>query len=74
MKPHRVRMAHNLIVTYGLYKSMEVFRPQLCKQADMTRFHSDDYVNFLRLVTASTGERERGYPTPPSLIGEQPRA
>ena len=51
MKPHRVRMAHNLIVTYGLYKSMEVFRPALCKQADMTRFHSDDYVNFLRLVT-----------------------
>ena len=51
MKPHRVRMAHNLIVTYGLYKSMEVFRPSPATQADLTRFHSDDYVNFLRLVT-----------------------
>jgi histone deacetylase 1/2 len=51
MKPHRVRMAHNLIVTYGLYKNMEVFRPTLATQADLTKFHSDDYVNFLRLVT-----------------------
>ena len=51
MKPHRVRMAHSLIVTYGLYKSMEVFRPQLATQAELTRFHSDDYVKFLRTVT-----------------------
>lgn len=51
MKPHRVRMAHHLVVSYGLYKHMEVFRPELVKQAELTRFHSDDYVNFLRLVT-----------------------
>lgn len=25
MKPHRVRMAHNLIVNYNLYKEMDVF-------------------------------------------------
>jgi histone deacetylase 1/2 len=51
MKPHRVRMAHHLIVTYGLYEHMEAFRPQLIKQAEITKFHSDDYVNFLRMVT-----------------------
>lgn len=51
MKPHRVRMAHHLIVTYGLYQYMETFRPQLIKQADITKFHSDDYVNFLSTVT-----------------------
>lgn len=44
-------MAHALIVTYGLYKSMEVFRPALAKEAELTRFHSDDYVNFLKYVT-----------------------
>jgi hypothetical protein len=25
MKPHRVRMTHNLVVNYGLYRQMEVF-------------------------------------------------
>lgn len=25
MKPHRVRMAHNLIVNYNLYKEMDIF-------------------------------------------------
>lgn len=24
MKPHRVRMTHNLVINYGLYKQMEV--------------------------------------------------
>ena len=24
-QPHRVRMAHNLIVNYGLYRDLEVF-------------------------------------------------
>lgn len=24
-KPHRVRMAHNLIVNYGMYRDLEVF-------------------------------------------------
>ena len=51
MKPHRVRMAHNLIVTYGLYKGMSVFKPKLVNQEELTHFHSDDFVSFLRLVT-----------------------
>jgi histone deacetylase 1/2 len=51
MKPHRVRMAHNLVVNYGLHKDMQCFRPPLCDSAEMTRFHSDDYVNFLRMVS-----------------------
>eukprot|EP00924_Labyrinthula_sp_SR-Ha-C_P015440 maker-scaffold_84-snap-gene-0.50-mRNA-1 protein AED:0.03 eAED:0.03 QI:63/0.75/0.8/1/1/1/5/432/463 len=51
MKPHRVRMAHHLIVNYGLYKDLEIFYPALVSQADLTKFHSDDYVNFLKTVT-----------------------
>lgn len=51
MKPHRVRMAHNLIVNYELYKDMQVFRPKLISDADFTRFHSDDYVHFLKMIT-----------------------
>jgi len=51
MKPHRIRMAHNLILNYGLYKKMEIFRPHLLSDSDMTKFHSDDYVHFLQYVT-----------------------
>jgi histone deacetylase 1/2 len=51
MKPHRVRMAHNLIVNYNLYKEMDVFRPPLVDHADLTRFHSDDYISFLRTIS-----------------------
>ena len=51
MKPHRVRMTHNLVVNYGLYRKMDVFRPKLVSAAQLTIFHSDDYINFLRLIT-----------------------
>ncbi|CAN0014659.1 unnamed protein product, partial [Phaeothamnion confervicola] len=51
MKPHRVRMTHNLVVNYGLYRQMEVFRPKPVSAAEMTRFHADDYINFLRIIT-----------------------
>lgn len=51
MKPHRIRMAHNLVLNYGLYKKMEVYRPHRATFEDMTKFHSDEYVSFLRDVS-----------------------
>ena len=80
MKPHRMRMAHSLIVAYGLYRKMEVHvrrhaparargaqdaahaspaalggraslqRSPRANILDMTKFHSDDYINFLRRI------------------------
>ena len=103
MKPHRIRMAHNLIVNYGLCdemdepglipegsrqindeivngwngdrdgemaktqgltgargKSMQVFRPRRADKGDMTKFHSDEYVDFLEKVTPETSEQMTG--------------
>jgi len=51
MKPQRLRMTHSLLLAYGLYKKMEVYRPHPAQQAEMERFHSADYINFLRRVT-----------------------
>eukprot|EP00605_Chrysophyceae_sp_TOSAG23-4_P000239 GSChrysophyteH1.ASY1.ANO1.276.1 assembled CDS len=51
MKPHRARLTHNLVVNYGLFRQMDIFRPTLMPASDLTRFHSDDYINFLRLIT-----------------------
>ncbi|CAF0922630.1 unnamed protein product [Rotaria sp. Silwood1] len=50
MKPHRIRMAHNLILNYGLYRKMEVYRPHKAVAEEMTRFHSDEYVKFIQNV------------------------
>lgn len=50
MKPFRIVMAHNLIMKYGLYKKMKIYRPNRATQEDMYKFHADDYVIFLRNI------------------------
>jgi len=50
MKPHRIRMTHNLILNYGLYRKMEVYRPHKAIADEMTRFHSDEYVKFIQNI------------------------
>lgn len=50
MKPHRVRMTHSLIVNYGLYRKLKVMRPTRASFNEITRYHSDDYIDFLRTV------------------------
>ena len=37
MRPHRVRLVHHLVVNYGLYKHLNVFRPKAATKADMQR-------------------------------------
>jgi histone deacetylase 1/2 len=51
MKPHRLKLAHHLILTYGLYKEMDCYRPHPASAGEMTQFHSEDYVNFLTKIT-----------------------
>ncbi|CAL8133471.1 unnamed protein product [Orchesella dallaii] len=50
MKPHRIRLTHNLLVNYGLFRKMEVYRPHKSTHEDMSLFHSDDYIHFLRTI------------------------
>ncbi|XP_026440446.1 histone deacetylase 6-like [Papaver somniferum] len=51
MKPHKIRMAHSLIVGYELDKSMEICKPYEATPKDIAKFHSDDYVEFLSAVS-----------------------
>ncbi|KAL9577398.1 MAG: hypothetical protein Q9203_007480, partial [Teloschistes exilis] len=51
MKPHRIRMAHSLIMNYELYKKMEIYRAKPASNHEMTQFHTDEYVEFLKKVT-----------------------
>ena len=74
MKPHRIRMTHNLVLGYGLYQKMQIYvcttppsstmtpahshtktqRPWRATPQQMLKFHSDEYIDFLRTVTPDT--------------------
>lgn len=51
MKPHRVRMTHELVSTFGLLPHMHLFNPKPASESDLCRYHSADYVAFLRSLT-----------------------
>ncbi|KAH0847171.1 histone deacetylase RPD3 [Fonsecaea monophora] len=51
MKPHRIRLAHSLVMNYGLYKKMEIYRAKPASKYEMTQFHTDEYIDFLAKVT-----------------------
>eukprot|EP00579_Thalassiosira_antarctica_P023581 CAMPEP_0201988664 /NCGR_PEP_ID=MMETSP0904-20121228/92445_1 /ASSEMBLY_ACC=CAM_ASM_000553 /TAXON_ID=420261 /ORGANISM="Thalassiosira antarctica, Strain CCMP982" /LENGTH=532 /DNA_ID=CAMNT_0048542845 /DNA_START=59 /DNA_END=1656 /DNA_ORIENTATION=+ len=58
MKPHRIKMAHHLILSYGLYRKMECYRSHPASPNEMSAFHSEDYINFL---AKATGDNLRVY-------------
>lgn len=59
MKPHRIRMTHNLLLNYGLYRKMEIYvsiikicyRPMLviCKRVE--HFHLKVIISAILLVS-----------------------
>ncbi|GAA5981974.1 hypothetical protein JCM5350_006585 [Sporobolomyces pararoseus] len=69
MKPHRIKMAHNLILNYGLDKHLDVLKPDRCSKHEMTRFHTDEYIDFLARVTPETFDELTGQGTR-FLVGE----
>ncbi|EEP76888.1 histone deacetylase RPD3 [Uncinocarpus reesii 1704] len=56
MKPHRIRMTHSLVMNYGLYKKMEIYRAKPATRLEMTQFHTDEYIDFLSKVTPDNME------------------
>ena len=58
MKPHRIRMAHNLVLAYNLFPQMRVLRPKRANFYDMTRFHTDEYIKFLMAATPMNSSQE----------------
>lgn len=41
MRPHRVRLTHNLVDNYGLIDKLKVFRPTPQDQDEIAMFHAD---------------------------------
>ncbi|KAJ6241921.1 histone deacetylase 2 [Anaeramoeba flamelloides] len=59
MKPHRIRMANELIKIYGLHNKMQIFSPKIEQFGvrEMTKFHSDEYIKFLKRITPETQDQ-----------------
>nr|BAN65772.1 histone deacetylase [Babesia bovis] len=51
MKPQRIRMAHALVLSYDLYRHMEVFRPHKAVEPELLAFHDHEYLQFLSGVS-----------------------
>ncbi|CAO3625032.1 unnamed protein product [Mucor hiemalis] len=50
-------MCHGLVMNYGLYKKMEIYRAKPANKWEMTQFHTDDYIDFLSRVTPENMEQ-----------------
>ncbi|KAK6435545.1 histone deacetylase [Oleoguttula sp. CCFEE 5521] len=57
MKPHRIRMAHDLVMNYGVFNKLEIFRARPASKLEMTQFHTDEYIDFLSKVTPESAEK-----------------
>lgn len=53
-------MTHNLVLNYGLLDAMNVYRPERANKTQLTRFHTDEYIDFLEAVTPETAEELTG--------------
>jgi len=51
MRPHRVRLTHSLVTHYDLLPRLLIHRPRKRVFEELTKFHADEYVDFLRMVT-----------------------
>ncbi|KAJ6539885.1 histone deacetylase RPD3 [Mycena vulgaris] len=71
MKPHRVRVTHDLVSAYGMLPKMHVLRAKRAPPESMTAFHTDEYINFLARVTPETAE-ELTHGGMLFLVGELP--
>ena len=48
MKPARLALTHNLVVGYQLHKKMDMYSPRMASEEEMTEFHSEDYIEFIK--------------------------
>jgi len=61
MKPHRVRVTHELVNAYDMLGKMHVLKPKRASPEAMSMFHTDEYVQFLHRVTPETVEELTGH-------------
>ncbi|KAI0074784.1 histone deacetylase RPD3 [Panus rudis PR-1116 ss-1] len=58
MKPQRMRITHEIVSSYGMLEHMTVLRAKRATAEEMTRFHTDEYVEFLVDMTPDAVENQ----------------
>ncbi|KAF1784362.1 Histone deacetylase domain [Phytophthora cactorum] len=54
MKPHRMKLAHHLVVNYDLYRKMDIlYEPHIASAEEIKAFHAPDYIDFLQRISPS---------------------
>ena len=53
MKPFRITLTHELVINYGLYRYMSVYRPHLPEISELIKFHDKEYINFISKIVPS---------------------
>ncbi|EFP80528.1 histone deacetylase 1/2 [Puccinia graminis f. sp. tritici CRL 75-36-700-3] len=56
MKPHRIKMAHNLILNAGLNQKMDMLCAKRATREEMTKFHTDEYICHIAQVNQEDPE------------------
>ncbi|CAI2173516.1 18219_t:CDS:2 [Funneliformis geosporum] len=56
MKPHRLTLTNDLVMSYGLHERMTVYCPPKATDDELMEFHETDYVKFLKNVTPENSE------------------
>ncbi|KAI0831124.1 histone deacetylase RPD3 [Trametes gibbosa] len=69
MKPQRMRITHELLTVYDMLPKMHVLRAKRASAETMTRFHTDEYINFLCKVTPENAQ-QLTYQGSRFLVGE----
>lgn len=59
MKPFRIKMTHQLVVNYGLYRKMHVYQPHRASDKEMSAFHSPEYIEHLKHVAPKLLDDQR---------------
>lgn len=50
MKPLRMKMTHQLVLSYGLHKKMNIYEPHRASTNEMCMFHSEEYIKHLQSI------------------------
>ncbi|KAG8533732.1 uncharacterized protein KY384_001473 [Bacidia gigantensis] len=63
MKPWRLTLTNKIVLSYGMYKAMDVYRPRKATSEELSAFHKEDYVDFLQSVTPKSNPLHSEEPT-----------
>ena len=48
MRPHRLELTNQLVLSYGLHEHMTMHAPRKATEEELREFHNADYIDFLK--------------------------